>query len=124
MPRPSFRVKEEDRKLVRSLAALGLRQDQIIETVGLRSPKTLRKHFRAELHAGLAEATFTVARVAYEMAISGRYPQMTIFWDKCNRISGEDPEEEPKEKKDKRPQARTSSGGFVFLPPKKAADAA
>jgi hypothetical protein len=58
------------------------------------------------------------------MANSGRYPQMTIFWDKCNRIAGEDPEEESKEKKDKRPQARTGSGGFVFLPPKKAADAA
>jgi hypothetical protein len=121
MPRPSFRVKEEDRKLVRSLAALGLRQEQIIETVGLRSPKTLRKHFRAELNAGLAEATLAVARVAYEMANSGRYPQMTIFWDKCNGISGEDSEEA---KNDKRPQARTSSGGLVFLAPKKAADAA
>ena len=77
MPRPSFRVKEEDRKLVRSLAALGLRQDQIAETVGLRSPKTLRKHFRRELDAGLAEATLMVARVAYDMATSGRYPQMS-----------------------------------------------
>jgi hypothetical protein len=117
-------VKEEDRKLVRSLAALGLRQEQIIETVGLRSPKTLRKHFRAELNAGVAEATLAVARVAYDMANSGRYPQMTIFWDKCHRIAGEDPEEEKKAKNDKRPQARTSSGGLVFLPPKKADNAA
>jgi hypothetical protein len=95
-----------------------------IETVGLRSPKTLRKHFRAELNAGLAEATWAVARVAYEMANSGRYPQMTIFWDKCHRISDEDPEEELNEKNDNRLQARTGSGGFVFLPPRKAADAA
>jgi hypothetical protein len=49
MPRPSFRVKEEDRQLVRSMAALGLRQEQIAKTVGLRSPKTLRKHFGREL---------------------------------------------------------------------------
>ena len=123
MPRPSFRVKEEDRKLVRSLAALGLRQEQIIETVGLRSPKTLRKHFRAELNAGVAEATLAVARVAYDMANSGRYPQMTIFWDKCHKIRGQELEEEPEEK-EKRPQARTSSGGLVFLPPKKADNAA
>jgi hypothetical protein len=123
MPRPSFGVKEEDRKLVKSLAALGLRQEQIAETVGLRSPKTLRKHFRAELNTGLAEATLAVARVAYEMANSGRYPQMTIFWNKCHQIRGQESQQEPEEK-EKRPPARTSSGGLVFLAPKKGADAA
>src|SRR5436305_7245249 len=121
MPRPSFRVEEEDRKLVRSLGALGLRQDQIAETVGLRSPKTLRKHFRGELDAGLAEATLMVARVAHEMATSGRYPQMTIFWDKCQQLTSEEPKEE---KKEKRSQARSDSGEFVFLPPKESLDAA
>src|SRR5437764_412551 len=80
MARPSFRVKEEDRKLVRSMAALGLRQDQIAETVGLRSPKTLRKHFRRQLDAGLAEATLMVARVAHKMATSGRNPGATMYW--------------------------------------------
>src|SRR3954454_19501460 len=98
MPRPSFRVKEEDRKLVRSMGALGLRQDQMAETVGVRSPKTLRKHFRRELGAGLAETTLMVARVAYDMATSGRYPQMTIFWDKCRQLASEEPKEEKKEK--------------------------
>lgn len=121
MPRPSFRVKEEDRKLVRSLAALGLRQDQMAETVGLRSPKTLRKHFRRQLDAGLAEATLMVARVAHDMATSGRYPQMTIFWDKCQQLTSEEPIEE---KEEKRPQRRSDSGGFVFLPPKESLDAA
>ena len=120
MPRPSFRVKEEDRKLVQSLAALGIRQDQIAETVGVRSPKTLRKHFRRELNAGLAEATLMVSRVAYDMATSGRYPQMTMFWDKCQQLTSEEPKEE---KKEERPQARSHSGGLVFLPPKETVDA-
>ena len=46
MPRPSFKATAEQRKLVKSLAAVGLRQEQICAMVGLRSPKTLRKHFR------------------------------------------------------------------------------
>jgi hypothetical protein len=83
MPRPSFKPTPEQRKLVRSLAALGLRQEWICEMLHLRSPKTLRKHFREELSKGQAEATAAVARTAYEMAFSGRYPAMLMFWLKC-----------------------------------------
>ncbi|MGI8962423.1 MAG: hypothetical protein ACR2IV_22235 [Bryobacteraceae bacterium] len=83
MPRPSFKPTAEQRKLVRSLAAVGLRQEWICEMLRLRSPKTLRKHFRAELWKGQAEATAAVARTAYEMALSGRYPAMLLFWLKC-----------------------------------------
>jgi hypothetical protein len=80
MPRPSFRPTPEQRKLVRSLAAVGLRQEWICQMLHLRSPKTLRKHFPEELSKGLAEATAAVARTAYEMALSGRYPAMLLFW--------------------------------------------
>ena len=83
MPRPNFRPTPEQRKLVRSLAAVGLRQEWICEMLHLRSPKTLRKHFPEELSKGLAEATAAVARTAYEMALSGRYPAMLLFWLKC-----------------------------------------
>jgi hypothetical protein len=83
MPRPSSTFTLEQRKLVRSLAAVGLRQEWICEMLRLRSPKTLRKHFREELSKGLAEATAAVARTAYEMALSGRYPAMLLFWLKC-----------------------------------------
>ena len=51
---------------MRSLAALGLRQEWICQMLHLRSPKTLRKHFAEELSKGLAEATAAVARTAYE----------------------------------------------------------
>jgi hypothetical protein len=114
MPRPSFRVKDSDRKLVHSLAALGLRQEQIAESVGLRSPKTLRKHFRTELDAGLAEATLSVVRVAHEMATSGRYPQMTMFWDKCQRVLNETPEERPKNRE--RSPSRSPASTLEFVP--------
>lgn len=116
MSRPSFRVKDSDRKLVRSLAALGLRQEQIAESVALRSPKTLRKHFRTELDAGLAEATLAVLRVAHEMATSGRYPQMSMFWDKCQRALNEPAEEQWGERE--RPPCRSGGSGLVFIPAK------
>jgi hypothetical protein len=116
MSRPSFCAKDRDRKLVHSLAALGLRQEQIAESVGLRSPKTLRKHFRKELDAGLAEATLSVVRVAHEMATSGRYPQMTMFWDKCQRVLNETPEEPSKSKE--RSSARSAASSFEFIWPR------
>jgi hypothetical protein len=113
MPRPSFRATEQQRKLIKSLAAMALRQDQMCKLVGLRSPKTLRKHFRAELDQGLAEACFAVMRTAYEMATSDRYPQMSMFWDKCQRSGFEAEQEEPREQ----PKARTRArrGGFIFI---------
>ena len=94
MPRPSFQPTEEKRKLVKRLSALGLCHEDICDMVGLRSPKTLRKHFRLELSSGMAEANAVVARTAYEMALSGRFPVMTFFWEKCNAKRGEQVEEE------------------------------
>ena len=94
MPRPSFQPTEEQRKLVKRLSALGLCHEDICDMVGLRSPKTLRKHFRLELSSRMAEANAVVARTAYEMALSGRFPVMTFFWEKCNAKRGEQVEEE------------------------------
>jgi hypothetical protein len=80
MARPSFRPNKDLRKLVKGMAALGVPHEKIVIAVGIRSPKTLRKHFRRELATGAAEANATVARVAFEMAVSGTYPEMTDFW--------------------------------------------
>jgi hypothetical protein len=80
VPRPSFRPTKEQRKMVRSLAAIGMRHDQIAIVIGVRSPKTLRKRFRKELALGSTEAFATVIRIAYEMATSGEYPEMTDWW--------------------------------------------
>jgi hypothetical protein len=110
MPRPSFRSTAEQRKLVRSLAALGVPQQRMCVLVGLRSPKTLRKHFRPELSNGFAEAYAAVARTAYEMAVSGRYPAMSMFWDKCQ--SSCVPEAEVQEE---RPHRRKDGGGGMMF---------
>jgi hypothetical protein len=114
MPRPSFKPTPEQRKLVRSLAAVGLRQEWICERLGLRSPKTLRKHFPEELSKGLAEATAAVARTGYQMALSGRYPSMLLFWLKC-RVPGDPMLQSEPEKPAREPR---SSGGMVFLEPR------
>ncbi len=39
MSRPSFQPKQEQRKLVKSLSALGLPQEQICTLVGMRSQR-------------------------------------------------------------------------------------
>jgi len=80
MPRPSFKPTVEKQKMVKSMAAIGLTHDQMATAIGIRSPKTLRKHFRNPLNAGNAEAIAKVTSVAYEMAQSGKYPSMTRFW--------------------------------------------
>jgi hypothetical protein len=84
--RPRFKPTKDQRKLVRSLAAIGLRQEHIAVAVGIRSPKTLRKHFGKDIALGTAEATATVAAAACEMAISGDFPGVTRFW--LNTVGG------------------------------------
>ena len=79
MARRRFQFDEQQRKFVKSLAGMAVRQDHICNLVGVRSQKTLRKHFRTELDYGFAQTCAAVARTAYEMATSGRYPQMSMF---------------------------------------------
>jgi hypothetical protein len=96
VPRPSFQPTEEQRQMVKSLSALGHRHEDICALLNLKSPKTLRKHFREELSSGMAQADAVVAQVAYDMALSGRFPAVTFFWFKCNtkpieRVEQEEP---------------------------------
>jgi hypothetical protein len=81
--RTKFEPDPGQRQLVKSLAALGGKHEDISAQVGLRSPKTLRKHFRTELDRGAAEANSQVARTLFRMATSGDCPGATIFWLKC-----------------------------------------
>ena len=90
MPRPSFKPTVEKQKMVKSMAAIGLTHDQMATAIGIRSPKTLRKHFRNPLNAGNAEAIAKVTSVAYEMAQSGKYPSMTRFWLRMHPSTSKD----------------------------------
>jgi len=80
MARPRFIPNLEQRRVVRSLAAYGTRQEEIALCLGLRSAKTLRRHFREELDRAAPEANARVAQSLYQQATSGKNTAATIFW--------------------------------------------
>ena len=79
MPRPMINPTAEQRLLVKSLAGVGVKHEDIARKVGIRSPKTLRKHFREELDLGAMEANYTVAQALYKEAKSGNVVAQ-IYW--------------------------------------------
>jgi len=83
MPRPRIRPTEGHRKMVRTLSAYGVPQDQIGRRIGIRSAKTLRKYYREDLDRGTLDANANVAQTLFQMAISGKDPASTMFWLKC-----------------------------------------
>ena len=80
MARPRFVATVEQRKMVRSMAAYGILQEQIARCLGLRSPKTLRRHFREELDRAAPEANAMVAQSLFQQATSGKNVAASIFW--------------------------------------------
>ena len=80
MARPNIQPTDEQRRLVKSLAAFGIPQEHIARRLGIRSLKTLRKYYRDELDAGSLEANFAVAKTMYGMATSGRHPIASMYW--------------------------------------------
>jgi hypothetical protein len=74
---------DQQRRLVKSLAAVGIRQSEIALMVDLRSTVTLRRHFRKELDRGAIEAISAVAHTLYKMATSGKCVAATIFYLKA-----------------------------------------
>ena len=80
MARQPFVVNEALRQKVSHLAGLGVPQDDIANIIGC-APKTLRKHFRAELDRGVAEANAVIAGCLFATAKAGNIAAM-IFWMK------------------------------------------
>ena len=95
MPRPMFTPTADQRALVKSMAGVGFPHEDIARKIGIRSPKTLRKHFRDELDLGATEADYNVRRTFYQMATSGQCPAATIFWMKVRAGWRERPAVEP-----------------------------
>jgi hypothetical protein len=56
MPRPKLNPTPDQRNQVKSFAAFGIAHEDIAKVIGIKSPKTLRKHFRQELDLGAIEA--------------------------------------------------------------------
>lgn len=73
---------DELRKLVKRLAGIGLRDEDIALVVEI-SERSVQRHFRNELKAGRAAASAKVAQTLFQMATSGGNTAATIFWAKC-----------------------------------------
>ena len=96
MSRPRLKPTAEQRRLAKSMAAMGIPHEGIARKIGIRSPKTLRKHFREELHLGMIEANYKVTQTLFQMATSGDKPAATIFWMKTrNRLRERPAEDQP-----------------------------
>jgi hypothetical protein len=79
MPRPRLKPTEEQRRLVKGMAAMGIRQERIALLIGIKSPKTLRKFFRGELDRGETEATYNMEQAQYKSGMAGD-PRAQIDW--------------------------------------------
>ena len=77
-----FEPTQEQRRLARAMAGLGLPQDQIALLLEV-DPKTLRKHFRDDLDLGMAEANVKIAQSLFNMATTGGSVAAAIFWMKA-----------------------------------------
>ncbi len=82
MPRPKLNPTEDQRRMVKTMTAMGANQEEVAMRVGVRSAKTLRKHFRKELDQGGSEANMTVAQALYNEAKAGDV-KAQMFWLKC-----------------------------------------
>lgn len=79
MSRPRFLPTDGQRRMVKSMSAYGIRQDEIAATIGV-SAKTLRRRFRKELDRGATEANTQVGQTMYHLASSGKSVAATKFW--------------------------------------------
>src|SRR5579862_8298674 len=79
--RKRFKPTPEQRTKVKLMAQTGLAPEDIAVLNELRSVKSLQRHFRKELELGAAEGKAIVIQTCHRMAISGKYPMMTRFWN-------------------------------------------
>jgi transposase-like protein len=82
MPRPKLNPTEEQRRMVKTVTAMGAKQEEVATRIGVRSPKTLRKYFRDELDQGASEANVIVAQALYKEAKAGNV-KAAMFWLAC-----------------------------------------
>ena len=81
MGRRAHKPDPTSRRQVEALAGYGIPEAEIGEVIGI-DPKTLRKHYRAELRQGHTKANAKVAENLYRRATSENREAVTaaIFW--------------------------------------------
>jgi hypothetical protein len=82
MPARPFVPTDEQRRLVKAMASVGVPHDDIARVVRCRPP-TLRKTFRHELDAGTVEANTRVAACLHQQATTPGNIAAAIFWLKA-----------------------------------------
>lgn len=79
------KITKEDIEKIETMAGMGMRIDDIALVLNCTA-RTIQNHIKKNdelkdaLKRGRAKANFNVAQKAYEMAMSGNIPAMTIFW--------------------------------------------
>lgn len=76
--RPRFEPTDYMRKQVKSMAGIGLPQDDIARVMGITAP-TLRRHFRTELNVGQADTINRVAQSLVSKALGGNVTAQIFF---------------------------------------------
>jgi hypothetical protein len=82
--RPQHEPTDRARQQVRTMAGLGIAQEDIAAVMKISKP-TLRRHYRHELRTGHIEANAKVAGQIFKMATDASKPNVSaaIFWLKC-----------------------------------------
>lgn len=76
---PGFKPGPAQSREVSVMAALGLTPKEISVVINVEE-KMLKLYYSKELNVSRNIANVVVARKALEMAVSGRFPEMTKFW--------------------------------------------
>lgn len=76
--RPAHKPTPENSKIARTLAAVGIRHEEIAEKLDI-SADTLTKYYRKELHDGRVDANAQIAKSLFDQAKSGNV-SASIFW--------------------------------------------
>jgi hypothetical protein len=82
MPRAKLKPSDEQRRQVKSLAAVGIEPRDIACYFGV-SENTLLKYYRNELFRGPLEANANVGKALLDMSTNGHEPVATIYWSKA-----------------------------------------
>jgi hypothetical protein len=88
MPRKKIQIDSENIDKIKALAGDGLSVERIAGYLGM-SKSTLdrriseNEELKLAIEEGRSKSIQKIASKAYEMALSGKFPSMTMFWLKC-----------------------------------------
>jgi hypothetical protein len=82
MAPPRYMPTEEQRRVVKTMAAFGIPQEAIAKVAGCSEP-TLRRTYRHELDTAVHEANARVAQCLYQQATTPGNVAASIFWLKA-----------------------------------------